>query len=62
MHGNPSGPRANDIGGDLTANGQVLANWGLHLVDVNLAMGDLVNIVGKQAQAAIGFTNSKSKN
>jgi hypothetical protein len=62
VHGNPSGPRANDIVGDLGANGQVLANWGLHLVDVNLAMGDLVNIVGKQAKAAIGFLNSKSKN
>ena len=28
-----------------------LANWGLHLIDVNLAMGNLVDIVGQQAKA-----------
>ena len=27
------------------------ANWGLHLIDVNLAMGNLVDIVGQQAKA-----------
>ena len=31
--------------------GQVLANWGLHLIDVNLALGNLVDIVGQQAKA-----------
>jgi hypothetical protein len=29
----------------------VLANWGLHLVDVNLTMGNLIDIVGAQAKA-----------
>jgi hypothetical protein len=51
VHGNPSDPRTDDIVGDLGVNGQVLANWGLHLVDVNLSMGNLVDIVGKQAKA-----------
>jgi hypothetical protein len=51
VHGNPSGLRTQDIAGDITVNGQILANWGLHLVDVNLAMGNLVDIVGKQAKA-----------
>ena len=51
VHGDPSGPRTDDIIGDLAGNGQVLANWGLHLVDVNLAMGNLVDIVGQQAKA-----------
>jgi hypothetical protein len=51
VHGNPSDPRTDDIAGDITANGQVLANWGLHLIDVNLAMGNLLDIVGKQASA-----------
>jgi hypothetical protein len=27
------------------------ANWGLHLVDVNLALGNLVDLVGTQAKA-----------
>jgi hypothetical protein len=43
--------RADDIPGDLGAAGRVQANWGLHLVDVNVAMGNLVEIVSKQSQA-----------
>jgi hypothetical protein len=50
VHADPSGRRVNDIVGDLSANGQVLADWGLHLVDVNLAMGNLVHIVGEQTK------------
>jgi hypothetical protein len=51
VHGVVSDPRADDITGDLAAAGQVLANWGLHLIDVNLAMGNLMDIVGRQARA-----------
>ena len=51
VHGNPADPRTDDITGDLGAGGQVLANWGLHLIDVNLAMGNLVDIVARQAKA-----------
>jgi hypothetical protein len=51
VHADPSGHRTGDIIGDISANGQVLANWGLHLVDVNLALGNLVDIVGQQAKA-----------
>jgi hypothetical protein len=51
VHGNASDPRTDDIVGDLSAGGQVNASWGLHLVDVNLAMGNLVDIVGRQARA-----------
>jgi hypothetical protein len=39
------GPRVDDIGGDLTP------DWGMHLVDVNVAMGDLVDLVASQAAA-----------
>ena len=42
----PSDPRTDDIGGDL-----ILPSFGLHIVDANLAMGDLVDIVGLQAEA-----------
>jgi hypothetical protein len=45
VHGDPSGPRTADITGDLTP------DWGLHLIDVNLAMGNLVDIAGQQATA-----------
>jgi len=51
VHGDPSGPRTDDIVGDLGTPGQIATDWGLHLVDVNLAMGNLVDIVGQQAKA-----------
>jgi hypothetical protein len=51
VHGGAASKRTDEIIGDLGVNGQILAMWGLHLVDVNLAMGNLVDIVGKQAKA-----------
>jgi hypothetical protein len=60
VHGNPADPRTDDIVGDVMANGQVNASWGLHLIDVNLAMGNLVDIVGAQARA-FGATTRKSQ-
>jgi hypothetical protein len=47
VHGDPSDPRIDDIGGDITP------EWGLHLVDVNVAMGDIVDLVGTQAEAYV---------
>jgi hypothetical protein len=38
-------PRADDIGGDITA------DWGLHLVDVHIAMGNLVNLAASEYKA-----------
>ena len=43
VQGDPSDPRVDDIGGDLTP------QWGLHLIDANLGMGNLVDIVRVQA-------------
>lgn len=51
LHGDPAGPRASDITGDVMVNGQVLADWGLHLIDVSLAMGNLIDIVDQQSKA-----------
>lgn len=42
------GPRIDDIPGDVEAGGQVQADWGLHLVDVQAAIGDLVDIARRQ--------------
>ena len=50
VHGNPVDARTDDITGDVITNGQVQANWGLHLIDAHLAMGNLVDIVNKQAK------------
>ncbi|MBZ5576311.1 MAG: DUF3089 domain-containing protein [Acidobacteriia bacterium] len=52
----PAGRRVGDIQGDLAIGGQVQANWGLHLIDVNLSMGNLIDIVGQQAE--VWTTNS----
>jgi DUF3089 family protein len=59
VHGDPSDPRTDDIVGDVITNGVVQPGWGLHLIDVNLAMGNLVDIVGKQAKAYAGKTRTK---
>jgi DUF3089 family protein len=56
VHGNPADPRTDDIAGDVMANGKVNATWGLHLIDVNLAMGNLVDVVGAQAKAYLAST------
>ncbi len=45
VNGDPADPRVDDIGGDLTP------EWGLHLQDVNLVMGDVVELVGSQSAA-----------
>jgi hypothetical protein len=45
VHGDPSDGRADDIAGDLTP------QWGLHLVDVNVGMGDLLDVVRAQSAA-----------
>jgi len=51
VNGNPSDPRADDITGDIGVGTNVLANWGLHLIDVNLAMGNLLDIVSAETKA-----------
>ena len=59
VNGIPADPRVDDITGDLGAGGNVLANWGLHLIDVNLAMGNLVEIVGQEAKGYAAKGGSK---
>ena len=44
-------PRTDEIGGDVVTSGKVVPGWGLHLIDVHLAIGNLVDIVGQQAKA-----------
>lgn len=51
FNADPNDPRIDDPGNDVMAQGKPDPNWGLHLVDANIAMGDLVDVVGKQAAA-----------
>ena len=41
-------PRTDDIRGDLPG------GWGMHLIDVNVAMGDIEQLVASQAEAYLG--------
>jgi hypothetical protein len=59
VNGNPADPRVDDIVGDIGAGANIAANWGLHLVDVNLAMGNLVDIVKQQSKAYGSKAGSK---
>ena len=54
VNGVPSDPRLDDITGDLMAGPQVQANWGLHLIDMSLGIGDFVEIVGEESGEYLG--------
>lgn len=47
----PASPRTRELVGDVVFNGQIQKDWGLHLIDANLAMGNLVDIVRRQGEA-----------
>ncbi|MBC7504328.1 MAG: DUF3089 domain-containing protein, partial [Sandarakinorhabdus sp.] len=44
-------PRTDSIGGDVVAGGAIIEGWGLHLIDVNAVLGDLVALGHHQGQA-----------
>jgi hypothetical protein len=46
----PSDPRIEDVEGDIYGNWQVQANWGLHLIDFNVALGNLLEVVAQQSR------------
>lgn len=49
LHGDPADPRIDDlVGADITP------EWGLHLVDANVAMGTLVDVARRQALSYCG--------
>jgi len=51
FHGAPGDVRVGDAGGDVKVGGVILKDWGLHLIDANLHMGNLVHIVGEESRA-----------
>lgn len=50
LDNNKADVRPDDIAGDVISNGQVQKDWGLHLIDVNLSMGNLIDIVAEQGK------------
>ena len=51
VHGDPADARVDDITGDVVTNGMVSAGWGLHLIDMNLTMGNLIDQVKAKSAA-----------
>jgi hypothetical protein len=50
IHPTPGGQRTNVIVGDVIIGGQTLKDWGLHRIDVNLTMGNLVDVVREEGR------------
>lgn len=51
VHGVPGSPRTDDIGGRVVREGEIQRGWGLHLIDVHLAMGNLLDLASDQARS-----------
>ena len=51
IHQTPGGKRTEAITGDVVVDGRVLEGWGLHIIDVNLAIGNLIEIVREEGRA-----------
>jgi hypothetical protein len=47
----PADKRTDGIVGDVVTNGEIQPGWGLHLIDMNLALGNLVDVVKRQGEA-----------
>ena len=57
--GDSHDPRADDIPGDVMTNGKPNPSWGLHLIDVSAAMGNLVDIVAAQSKAYLAKASAR---
>ena len=51
LNADPADSRTDDIPGDVMVGNRRLDDWGLHLIDMNLAIGDLVKLAQTQAAA-----------
>ena len=51
LHPDPAGKRTNVIVGDVVIDGHKLPDWGLHRIDLNLTMGNLIEVVRAQRRA-----------
>lgn len=61
VNADPKDPRTDTIVGDVVVGGVTLKDWGLHLLDMPIAMGDLVELADHQAAAWRGVPYKKEK-
>ncbi len=50
VNADPADARTDRIPGDVTLGGVTAPGWGLHLADMNLALGDLIRIIEEQVR------------
>jgi hypothetical protein len=51
VNADPADPRTDDVPGDVAVGKTILADWGLHLIDVSVVYDDLVALVPQQLAA-----------
>ena len=51
INADPADPRTDTIVGDVVVGGVMLKDWGLHLIDMGVEMGNLVELSDRQARA-----------
>ena len=51
VNADPADARTDTINGDVVAGGQVVEAWGLHLIDMQVVMEDLVDLAKSQGQS-----------
>jgi len=51
INADPSDPRTDDITGDIYTDGKLNPAMGLHLIDINLVMGNLLDLARSQTRA-----------
>ena len=51
VNADPADPRTDTIAGDVVILNKILPDWGLHLIDMPVAMGNLVELSNVQAKA-----------
>jgi hypothetical protein len=47
----PTDPRQQEIEGEIYSNYKVLREWGLHLIDIHVVLGNLLELVEQQGRA-----------
>jgi hypothetical protein len=51
VNADDSDKRTDEISGDVVTNGTPAAEWGLHLIDIPLVMGNLLDLTATKAEA-----------
>jgi hypothetical protein len=51
INSDPDDPRTDKFAGDVIINGEINRGWGLHLIDMHLGMGNMIDLVRTQSAA-----------